>query len=84
MKKEIDDEELLVFYLCSTGTLFPIPHQDYPLFNLYRYSTEECIHSFRFGKPKLNIWQQHYDYQTALSAKIYKSIECVIFQNPWV
>ena len=50
---EIDDEELLVFYLYSTETLFPIPHRNYPRFDVDRYSEEECIHSFRFRKAEI-------------------------------
>ena len=45
----LDDEETLGFYLYFTEGVNPLPHRNYPRFELDKYTDEECVNSFRFG-----------------------------------
>ena len=47
---DLEDEELLGFYLYLTELPPPIPHRNYPWFELSKYTDEECLLNFRFQK----------------------------------
>ncbi len=47
---DLEDEELLGFYLYLTELPPPIPHRNYPRFELNKYTDEECLLNFRFQK----------------------------------
>ena len=45
---DLDDEETLGFYRYFTEGVNPLPHRNYPRFELDKYTDEECVNSFRF------------------------------------
>ena len=47
---DLDDEETQGFYLYFTEGVNPLPHRNYPRFELDKYTDEECVNSFRFRK----------------------------------
>ena len=47
---DVEDEEMLGFFLYFTEGLNPIPHRNYSRFKLQNYSDEECVLNFRFTK----------------------------------
>ena len=49
-KGDLENKELLGFYLYLTELPPPIPHQNYLQFELNKYTDEECLLNFRFQK----------------------------------
>jgi hypothetical protein len=47
---DLEDEELLGFYLYLTELPPPVPHINYPRFELDKYTDEECLLNFHFQK----------------------------------
>ena len=50
---DVEDEEMLGFFLYFTEGLNPIPHRNYSWFKLQNYSDEECVLNFRFTKTDI-------------------------------
>ena len=42
---DLDDEETLGFYRYFTEGVNPLPHRNYPRFELDKYTDEECVNS---------------------------------------
>ncbi|CAB3996986.1 Hypothetical predicted protein [Paramuricea clavata] len=47
---DVEDDEMLGFFLYLTEGLNPIPHRNYSRFKLENYSNEECVLNFHFTK----------------------------------